>query len=57
MEGVNILTDFDYGVYVDKAEETIEMYENGELTREQLYNAIMDLEVVYRSKNVESSEE
>ncbi len=59
MEGVNILTDSKYGVYVEGAEETIEMYEKGELTSEQLYESIMDLDIVYRSKpkNVESSGE
>ena len=58
VEGVNILTDTQYGVYVEGAEETIEMYERGELTPEQLYDTIMDLDIVYRSKpeNVESSE-
>ena len=50
MEGVNILTDTRYGVYVDKAEETIEMYEKGELTPEELYQTILDLDIVYRSK-------
>lgn len=59
VEGVNILTDTQYGVYVDGAEETIEMYERGDLTSEQLYNTILDLPVVYRSRpeSVESSEE
>lgn len=59
MEGINILTDTKYGVYIEGAEKTIEMYERGELTQEQLYNTIMDLDIVYRSKpeNVESSEE
>lgn len=59
MEGVNILTDSKYGVYVEGVEETIEMYEKGELTPEQLYESIMDLDIVYRSKpkNVESSGE
>ncbi len=59
VEGVNILTDSKYGVYVEGAEETIEMYEKGELTSEQLYESIMDLDIVYRSKpkNVESSGE
>jgi len=50
VEGVNILTDTKYGVYVDKAEETIEMYEKGELTPEELYQTILDLDIVYRSK-------
>lgn len=60
MEGVNVLTNTEYGVYVEGAEKTIEMYEKGELTQEQLYSAILDLEVVYKSKDeksVESSEE
>lgn len=52
---MNILTNTDFGVYVEGAEETIEMYERGELTPEQLYSAILDLDVVYRS--VESKEE
>lgn len=53
------MTDTQYGVYVDGAEETIEMYERGDLTSEQLYNTILDLDVVYRSRpeSVESSEE
>jgi hypothetical protein len=44
---------------VEGVEETIEMYEKGELTPEQLYESIMDLDIVYRSKpkNVESSGE
>lgn len=60
MEGVNVLTNTEYGVYVEGAEKTIEMYEKGELTQEQLYSAILDLEIVYKSKDeksVESSEE
>jgi predicted nuclease of restriction endonuclease-like RecB superfamily len=57
MEGVNILTNTDFGVYVDGAEEVIDMYEKGELSSQDLYNAILDLEVVYKSKNVESSGE
>jgi hypothetical protein len=48
--GVNVLTNTDFGVYVEGAEQTIEMYERGELSRE-------DLDVVYRSKPVESKEE
>lgn len=55
MEGVNILTDKDFGVYVEGAEKTIEMYEKGDITRDQLYDSILDLEVVYKS--VESSKE
>jgi hypothetical protein len=56
MEGVNLLTDSKYGVCVDGAEETIEMYENGQISREQLYDTILNLDVVYHSR-VESSEE
>lgn len=50
MEGVNVLTNTDFGVFVEGAEKVIEMYENGELTQEQLYSTILDLDVVYRSK-------
>ena len=60
VEGVNVLTNTDFGVYVDGAEETIELYERGEMSREDLYNTILDLDVVYRSKTgtgVESKEE
>lgn len=57
MAGVNILTNLDYGVYVKGAEETIEMYEKGGLSTQELYNQILDLEVVYRSKTGESLEE
>lgn len=60
MEGVNVLTDAKFGVYVDGAEETIELYERGEMSREDLYSTILDLDVVYRSrtdKEVESKEE
>lgn len=53
MEGINILTDTKYGVYVDGAEETIEMYEKGELTAEELYQTILDLDIVYKSKQEE----
>jgi hypothetical protein len=56
MEGVNLLTDSKYGVCVEGAEETIEMYENGQISREQLYDTILNLDVVYHSR-VESSEE
>lgn len=54
--GVNVLTNTDFGVYVEGAEETIEMYEKGEMSREDLYQSILDLDVVYRSR-VESKEE
>lgn len=60
MEGVNVLTNTDFGVYIDGAEETIELYERGEMSREDLYNTILDLDVVYRSRSgagVESKEE
>jgi hypothetical protein len=58
--GVNVLTDTTYGVYVEGAEETIDMYERGEISREDLYQSILDLDVVYRStdqKSVESEVE
>ncbi len=55
MEGVNILTNTDFGVYVEGAEKTIEMYESGEIDRDKLYDTILNLEVVYKS--VESSKE
>lgn len=48
--GVNLLTNADYGVYIEGAEETIEMYERGEISREDLYATILDLDVVYKSK-------
>ncbi len=48
--GVNVLTNGDFGVYVQGAEETIEMYEKNEISREELYKIILDLDVVYRSK-------
>jgi len=51
MEGVNVLTNTDFGVFVEGAEETIEMFERGELSREDLYSTILDLDVVYRSKD------
>ena len=54
------MTNADFGVYVEGAEETIELYERGEMSREDLYNTILDLDVVYRSrseKGVESKEE
>jgi hypothetical protein len=60
MEGVNVLTNSDFGVYVEGAEETIELYERGEMSREDLYNTILDLDVVYKSRpgaGVESKEE
>jgi hypothetical protein len=48
-EGVNVLTDGSSGVYLDGAEKVIEMYENGELSQRDLYESIMDLEVVFKS--------
>lgn len=60
MEGVNVLTNSDFGVYVEGAEETIELYEKGGISREDLYNTILDLDVVYKSRpgaGVESKEE
>jgi hypothetical protein len=58
MEGVNILTDGSSGVFVEGAEQVIEMYEKGEIDRDKLYESIMDLDVVFKSKNsVESSGE
>ena len=60
VEGVNVLPNTDFGVYIDGAEETIELYERGEMSREDLYNTILDLDVVYRSRSgegVESKEE
>lgn len=51
--GVNVLTSADFGVYVENAEETIEMYERGEISREDLYATILDLDVVYKSKEGE----
>lgn len=55
-EGVNMLTNTDFGVYIEDAEKTIEMYEKGEISREDLYSAILDLDVVYRSKDGKSVE-
>lgn len=52
------MTTGDFGVYVEGAEETIEMYEKGQIDSKQLYDAILDLDVVYKSteagKSVES---
>lgn len=50
-EGVNVLTSADFGVYIEGAEKTIEMYERGEISREDLYSTILDLEIVYKSKD------
>lgn len=47
--GVNVLTDSKFGVYVEGAEEVIDMYEKGDLSREDLYQSILDLDVVYKS--------
>lgn len=58
MEGINILTDGSSGVFVEGAEQVIDMYEKGEIDREKLYESILDLEVVFKSRNsVESSGE
>ena len=58
MAGVNLLTDAKYGVYVEGAEEVINMYEKGGISREDLYNTIMDLDVVYKTADsVESTRE
>jgi hypothetical protein len=53
VDGINILTDGSSGVYLDGAEEVIDMYERGGMDREALYEAIMNLDVVFKS--VESS--
>lgn len=55
MEGVNLLTDSKHGVYVEGAEKVIDMYEKGEMSREDLYGSILDLDVVFKS--VESTRE
>jgi len=58
VEGINILTDGSSGVFVEGAEQVIDMYEKGEIDREKLYESILDLEVVFKSRNsVESSGE
>jgi len=58
VEGINILTDGSSGVFVEGAEQVIDMYERGEIDREKLYESILDLEVVFKSRNsVESSGE
>jgi hypothetical protein len=52
------LTDGSSGVFVEGAEQVIDMYEKGEIDREKLYESILDLEVVFKSRNsVESSGE
>ena len=55
VEGINILTDSKHGVYVEGAEQVIDLYEKGQISRSDLYNSIMDLEVVFRGKNVVES--
>ena len=50
-EGVNVLTSSDFGVYIEGAEKIIEMYESGGISREDLYSTILDLEIVYKSKD------
>ncbi len=49
MDGINILTDGSSGVYLDGAEEVIDMYERGGMDREALYDAIMNLDVVFKN--------
>jgi hypothetical protein len=44
--GVNILTKGQV-VIVDGAEELIKEYEDGLITREELYERMMDLDIVY----------
>lgn len=44
--GVNILTT-GHVVVVDGAEELIKEYEDGNITREELYERMMDLDIVY----------
>jgi hypothetical protein len=51
VDGINILTDGSSGVYLDGAEEVIDMYERGGMDREALYDAIMNLDVVFKSKD------
>lgn len=36
-------------MYVEGAERVIDMYEKGDLSREDLYRQILDLDVVYKS--------
>ena len=55
VEGINILTDSKHGVYVEGAEQVIDMYEKGQISRSDLYNSILDLEVVFKGKNVVES--
>lgn len=45
-EGVNIITNSE-PVIVEGAKELIESYNKGEITREDLYRQILDLDVVY----------
>jgi hypothetical protein len=44
--GVNILTT-GHVVVVDGAEELVKEYEDGNITREELYERMMDLDIVY----------
>ncbi len=53
--GVNVLTNTEFGVYVEGAEKVIEMYERNEISREDLYATILDLDVVYKSREGENS--
>ena len=55
MAGVNVLTTSDFGVYVDGADKVIDMYERGEISREDLYSTILDLDVVYKSRDAVES--
>jgi hypothetical protein len=56
-EGINILTNTE-PVIVDGAIEAIESYSRGEMSREQLYDKIMSLDVVYVDrKKFKASEE
>ncbi len=64
--GVNIVTN-SQPVIVDGAEEAIERYNNGEISAQELYDLILDADVVYidrsnasefkESKDTSSSEE
>jgi hypothetical protein len=52
--GINVLTN-SQPVIVDGAEEAVERYNKGEITAEELYDLILDAEVVYIDRS-ESSE-
>lgn len=49
MDGINVMTDGSSGVYLDGAEEVIDMYERGDIDRKALYEAIMNLDVVFKN--------